>query len=118
MNRDEEGKMISIKWVITNKETEEEPIAKGTPCGTGVQHLRQTCELFVGTPGLMAMRAVGSRAVTKHVNGTRRAIMLADVKTDFLCGDARRSLYVELLPEDPLAVSGQYVGCMAHETRL
>ena len=66
----------------------------------------------------MGMRAVGSRAVTKHVNGTRRAIMLADVKTDFLYSDARRSLYVELLPEDPLAASGQHVGCMTHETRL
>ena len=36
--------------------------------------------------------------------------MLADVKTAFLYGDARRSLYVELPPEDPLAASGQYVG--------
>ena len=36
--------------------------------------------------------------------------MLADVKTAFLHGDARRSLYVKLLPEDPLAASGRYVG--------
>ena len=28
MERDEEGKMVSIKWVITNKGTEEHPIAK------------------------------------------------------------------------------------------
>ena len=28
MKRDEEGKMISIKWVITNKGTEEHPFAK------------------------------------------------------------------------------------------
>ena len=28
MKRDEEGKMISIKWVITNKGTEVHPIAK------------------------------------------------------------------------------------------
>ena len=48
--------------------------------------------------------------MTKRVNGTRRAIMLADVKTAFLHGDARRSLYVELPPEDPLAPSGRYVG--------
>ena len=58
----------------------------------------------------MAMRAVIPRAMTKHVNGTRRATMLADVKTAFLYGEARRSLYVELPPEDPLAASGQYVG--------
>ena len=36
--------------------------------------------------------------------------MLADVETAFLYGDARRSLYVELPPEDPLAASGRYVG--------
>ena len=28
MERDEEDKMISIKWVVTNKETEEHPIAR------------------------------------------------------------------------------------------
>ena len=57
----------------------------------------------------MAMRPVASRAMTKHVNDTRRAIMLSDVETAFLHGDARRSLYVELPPEDPLPASGQYV---------
>ena len=36
--------------------------------------------------------------------------MLADVKTAFLYGDARRSLHVELPPDDPLAASGRYVG--------
>ena len=36
--------------------------------------------------------------------------MLADVKTAFLYGDAKRSLYVELSPDDPLAASGPYVG--------
>ena len=36
--------------------------------------------------------------------------MLADVKTAFLYGDARRSLYVKLPPEDPLTASGRYVG--------
>ena len=36
--------------------------------------------------------------------------MLADVKTAFLNGDARRSWYVDLPPEDPLAASGRYVG--------
>ena len=44
------------------------------------------------------------------MNGTRRAILLADVTAAFLYGDARRSLYLELPPEDPLAASGQYVG--------
>ena len=40
------------------------------------------------------MRAVISRAMTRCEDGTKRSIMLADVKTAFLYGDARRSLYV------------------------
>ena len=47
------------------------------------------------------MRTVISRAMTKCENGAKRSIMLADAKTAFLYGDARRSLYVELPPEDP-----------------
>ena len=36
--------------------------------------------------------------------------MLADVETAFVYGDARRSLYVELPHEDPLAACGRHVG--------
>ena len=67
-------------------------------------------DLFAGTPGLMAMRTVVSRAMTRCENGARRSIMLADVKTAFLHGDSMRSLHVELPPEDPLAASGPYAG--------
>ena len=48
--------------------------------------------------------------MTKCEKGAKISIMLADVKTAFLYGDARRSLYVELPLEDPLAASGRYVG--------
>ena len=47
------------------------------------------------------MRTVISRAMTKREDGAKRSIMRADVKTAFLCGDARKSLYVELPREDP-----------------
>ena len=36
--------------------------------------------------------------------------MLADVRTAFLFGDARKSLFVELPPEEPMTASGRYVG--------
>ena len=39
--------------------------------------------------GLMAMRTVIFRAMTKCENGEERSTVLADVKTAFLCGDAR-----------------------------
>ena len=56
------------------------------------------------------MRTVISRAMTKGENGAKRTIMLADVKTAFLYGDARRSLYVELPHENPLSATGRHVG--------
>ena len=49
-------------------------------------------------------------AMTRCEDGAKRSIMLADVKTAFLHGDATRSLYVELPPEDPLSASGRHVG--------
>ena len=42
MERDEEVKMVSIEWVITNKGTEEHPIAKARLACSRVQHWRQT----------------------------------------------------------------------------
>ena len=56
----------------------------------------------------MAMRTVISRAMTKCENVARRSKMLADVRTSFLYGDARRSLHVELALEEPLAASGRH----------
>ena len=98
LERDEEGKMLSIKWVITNKGTEKHPIAKARLVAREFNTGDKRGELFAGTPGLMAMRTVLSRAMTRCENGARRSIMLADVKTTSLYGDARRSLYVELPP--------------------
>ena len=100
MERDEEVKIISITWVVTNRGTEEHPVAQA----------RLVVSYLQETPGLMAMRTVISRAMTRCENGARRSIMLADVKTAFLHGDARRSLHVELPLEDPLEASGRYVG--------
>ena len=110
MERDEEGMMISFKWAITNKGTEEHPIAKARLVAREFNTGDKRGEEFAGTPGLIAMRTVISRAMTRCENVAKRSIMLADVKTAFLCGDARRSLYVELPPDDLLAASDRYVG--------
>ena len=68
MESDEEGKMIGIKWVITNFSTEERPIAKARHVAREFNTGDKRGELFAGTPGSMGMRAVISRAMTKHVN--------------------------------------------------
>ena len=56
------------------------------------------------------MRTVISRTMTKREDGAKRSIMVADVKTSFLYGDARKSLYIELPNEDPMSASGRHVG--------
>ena len=73
--------MISIKWVITKKGTEEHPIAKARLVAREFDSGDKRGELFAGTPGLMAMRTVISRAMTKREDGEKRSIMLTDVKT-------------------------------------
>ena len=110
MENDADGKMISVKWVVTNKGTESQPKAKCRLVAREFDTGDKRGELFAGTPGLMAMRSVISRAMTRCASGAARSIMVADVKTAFLYGDARRSLYIELPPEDPMSKTGQYVG--------
>ena len=110
MERDEDGKMISYKWVIAYQGTEEHRITKARLVARELNTGDNRGELLAGTPGLIAMPRVISRAMTKCENGARRSILLADVKTAILYGDARRSLHVELHPDDPLAASGRCFG--------
>ena len=110
MGWNEEGEMIRIFGWLQTHGTEEHPIAKAHLVAREFNTGDKCGELSAGTPGLMAMRTVISRAMTKREDGAKRSIMLADVKRAFLFGDARRPLYVELPPEDPLSASGRYVG--------
>ena len=72
LKRDEEGKMISIKWVITNKGTEEHLIAKARLVAREFNTVDKRGELFAGTPGLMAMRTVMSCAMTRCEDGAKK----------------------------------------------
>ena len=84
-NMDVEVKMISIKWVVANEGTEEHPVAKARNVARKFNTGDKRGGLFAGTPGLMAMREVISRAMTKCEDGAKRSIMLADVKTAIFC---------------------------------
>ena len=79
------------------KGTEEHPSAKARLVAREFNTGDKRGELFA--PGLMVMRTVVSRAMTKREDGAKRSSMLADVTTAFLYGDARRPLYVELPQE-------------------
>ena len=61
----------SSGWLQT-KGTEEHPIAKARLLAREFNTGDKRGELFAGTPGLMAMRTVISRVMTKCENGTRR----------------------------------------------
>ena len=72
LERDQEGKMISIMCFITNKLREEHPVAKARLEAREFNTGDKRGELFAGTPGLMAMRAVISRAMTRCETGARK----------------------------------------------
>ena len=112
MERDEEEKMISIKWVITNKGTEEHPIAKARLAAREFISEDKRGELFAGTPGLMARRTVFSRALTKCENGLKRSIHAGRCQDSLLAWRRKEVAAVrKVLPlEDPLSDSGRYVG--------
>ena len=56
------------------------------------------------------MRTLLSTAATLTNEGRKRALMIADIKTAFLYGDARRALFIELPPEDPSYDGGKSIG--------
>ena len=90
MQQDEEATMVSIKWVVTNKGTEETPKAKARLVAREFNDGSQKNEMFAGTPGLQAMRMVISRAVTTSQTSrtsrrkTRNALRIMDINTAFL----------------------------------
>ena len=87
VERDEEGKMISIKWVITNKGTEEHPIAKARLVARQFNTGDKRGELFAGTPGLMAMPTV----ISQDQHETRDIFLCVRVD-DLLCTGQREDL--------------------------
>ena len=71
MERDEKVKLMGTKWVISTKGTEEHPIAKArlVPRESNTGNKRGV--IFAGTRGMMAMRTVISRVMTKREGGAK-----------------------------------------------
>ena len=66
-------------------------------------------DLFAGTPPLFAMRLLLS-LVASCDTVKKQAIMILDVKCAFLYGKMKRDVYIELPPEDPDSLSGEFYG--------
>ena len=107
----EDGVLLTTKWVVTNKGSEKEPVAKARLVAREFVSSRIDRDtLFSGTPGLSSFRLVASRAATRSRGGRQRILMVLDVKTAFLYGQAKRNLFIELPEHDPHFGKGDYVG--------
>ena len=97
-------KIIPVRWVDTNKGTEEKPqfrsriVAmefKKASADKSTDH-----ELFAAMPPIEALRLVVSHAATTPQGEEKRELMVADVRRAYFCARARRPIYVEIPAED------------------
>ena len=104
--------MLSTKWVLKNKGTKAKPEAKARLVAREfVSKALDKDSVFSGTPGLAAMRLLVSRTVTQPQDKPLNyRLMVMDIKTAFLYGDAVRELFIELPANDPAAKDGDKVG--------
>ena len=104
--------VIGSRWVITNKGTPEKPVAKARLVAQELADNTLRDELFAGTPNLTSVKYFLSRLCTRsHVEFKQdKVLMLLDVKSAFLYGTCRRSVYIRLPPEDTHASRGDCHG--------
>lgn len=97
--------LVGVRWVLTEKQT-------GLKARLVAQEFATSKidkdSLFAGTPGLAIIRCLLSRVASGQ--GKDYRLLVADVKTAFLYGAAKRDIYIELPPEDPRSKSGRFVG--------
>ena len=100
--------VIGSRWVITNKGTPEMLVAKARLVAQEFADNTLQDELFAGTPNPTSVKYFLSRLCTRsHVEPKQdKVLMLLDVKSAFLYGTCRRSVYIRLQPEDSHASSG------------
>ena len=98
--RDAEGqRIVSVKWVDTNKGTEEHPemrcrlVARDFRCGD-----KDREDLFAATPPWELKRLLMSHAADRS-GGKIRKMLLVDVKKAHLNSDCKEEVYIELPPE-------------------
>ena len=87
---------VGARWVITNKGTKEKPVIKARLVAQEFAHDRRA-DLYAGTPGLSTVKLLMSNFATRRAQGWE--LMVADVKSAFLYGDATRNIFVNV-PED------------------
>ena len=96
----EEGqKVTSVKWVDTNKGTDEKPVIRCRLVARDFRGAdRDREDLFAATPPWELKKLLMSRAAYRGDNKTRK-ILLIDVKKAHLNPECKREVYIEL-PEE------------------
>jgi len=106
---DKEGKFVKVKWVRINKGTSEQQRIR---CRLVAQELGfgvKDDELYAGTPSLATMKMMLSFFASSPDPDV--VLKVIDVKSAFLYGEARRSIYIELPSQDPYS-GGEWVGLL------
>ena len=95
------GKMISTKWIDTNKGDRDNPNYRSRLVGREFNEGHNDL-LYASTPPLEAMRLILSHAATTDDEqpGRRRQVMINDVSRAYFYAKQKRIIYIELPKED------------------
>ena len=102
------GKMISVKWLDTNKGDRLNPNHRSRLVGREYNQGKDDT-LYASTPPLEALRLIVSHAasVDPERPGERRELMVNDVRRAYFYARQRRHVFIELPAEDDEAQPGE-----------
>jgi hypothetical protein len=106
-----QGKIAKVKWVRTNKGAKTAPEVRCRLVAMEFGFNKPREDLFAGAPPLFAMKLLLS-LIASQGKPRSKIIMLLDVKCAFLYGKTKRTVYIELPPEDPNHRCGKYYGLL------
>ena len=95
------GKMITVKWLDTNKGDKDNPNYRSRLVGREYNEGKDD-SLYASTPPLEALRLIVSHAASVEENhkGERREIMINDVRRAYFYAKQQRNLFINLPKED------------------
>ena len=94
-------KIIGVRWVDVNKGDATDTNYRSRLVGREFNIGRDDA-LYAATPPLEALRVVISHAATHTQGGTRRSVMVNDVRRAYFYAKIQRDVYIELPQEDEM----------------
>ena len=101
------GKMVSVKWLDTNKGDKDNPNYRSRLVAREFNTGKDDT-LYASTPPLEALRLIVSHASTVDPSrpDDRRELMVNDVRRAYFHAKQQRSVFIDLPSEDENAVEG------------